>query len=65
MKNEKHDIFDLFKNSRDSGSPLKICAPMVRYSSLPFRHLVKLYRCDLTFTHMMLADSFSKVKIVD
>ena len=45
-----------------AGRPLKICAPMVRYSSLPFRHLVKLYGCDLTFTHMILSDCFSKVR---
>jgi tRNA-dihydrouridine synthase 4 len=31
---------------------------MVRYSKLAFRLLVKLYDCDLTFTPMILADSF-------
>ena len=30
----------------------------VRYSKLAFRLLVKLYDCDLTFTPMILADSF-------
>jgi tRNA-dihydrouridine synthase 4 len=30
----------------------------VRYSKLAFRLLVRLYGCDLTFTPMMLADSF-------
>ena len=30
----------------------------VRYSKLAFRLLVKLYGCDLTFTPMILADSF-------
>jgi len=39
-------------------SPVLICAPMVRYSKLAFRLLVKLYDCDLTFTPMILADSF-------
>lgn len=52
------DLFSLFQKNK---TPLKVCAPMVRYSSLPFRHLVKIYKCDLTYTHMILADCFSKV----
>ena len=45
---------DLF----DSDAPVKICAPMVRYSKLAFRNLVRLYGCDLTFSPMIMADSF-------
>jgi len=37
---------------------VKICAPMVRYSKLPFRLLVRQYGCDLAFSPMILADSF-------
>lgn len=37
---------------------VKICAPMVRYSKLPFRLLVRKYGCDLAFSPMILADSF-------
>lgn len=37
---------------------VKICAPMVRYSKLPFRLLVRKYNCDLAFSPMILADSF-------
>nr|CAH7725417.1 unnamed protein product [Callosobruchus chinensis] len=48
------DIVDLFESKK----LVKICAPMVRYSKLQFRNLVKLYGCDLTFTPMILADSF-------
>lgn len=62
MERKRIDIHRLFKEKNSNGSPLKICAPMVRYSSLPFRHLVKLYKCDLTYTHMMLADCFSKAQ---
>ena len=40
------------------GPPVKICAPMVRYSKLAFRNLVRLYDCDLAFSPMILADSF-------
>ncbi|XP_025074451.1 tRNA-dihydrouridine(20a/20b) synthase [NAD(P)+]-like isoform X2 [Pogonomyrmex barbatus] len=36
----------------------KICAPMVRYSKLQFRTLVRKYGCDICFTPMILADSF-------
>uniref|UniRef100_T2MH84 tRNA-dihydrouridine synthase n=1 Tax=Hydra vulgaris TaxID=6087 RepID=T2MH84_HYDVU len=37
-----------------------ICAPMVRYSKQPFRHLVRRYNCDLAYTPMIMADSFIK-----
>ncbi|XP_045166291.2 tRNA-dihydrouridine(20a/20b) synthase [NAD(P)+]-like [Mercenaria mercenaria] len=37
---------------------VKICAPMVRYSKLPFRMLVRKYDCDLAFTPMIIANSF-------
>lgn len=37
---------------------VKLCAPMVRYSKLPFRLLVRKYGCDAAYTPMILADSF-------
>ncbi|XP_070192063.1 tRNA-dihydrouridine(20a/20b) synthase [NAD(P)+]-like isoform X2 [Littorina saxatilis] len=43
-----------------SGKPVKICAPMVRYSKLPFRMLVRKYDCDLAYTPMIISDSFVK-----
>jgi len=42
----------------EKGTPVRICAPMVRYSKLAFRNLVRLYDCDLAFSPMILADSF-------
>lgn len=39
-------------------SLVKVCAPMVRYSKLPFRMLVRKYECDLAFTPMIIANSF-------
>ncbi|CAH1787401.1 unnamed protein product [Owenia fusiformis] len=39
---------------------VKICAPMVRYSKLAFRSLVRKYDCDVCFTPMIVADSFVK-----
>lgn len=47
---------DLFQ----PGRVLKICAPMVRYSKLAFRSLVRKYECDLCFTPMIIAESFVK-----
>ncbi|KAI6177200.1 TRNA-dihydrouridine synthase [Aphelenchoides bicaudatus] len=39
--------------------PLFICAPMVRYSKLPFRKLVSMYNVDLCFTPMLYAIGYS------
>ncbi|MBW0481412.1 hypothetical protein O181_021127 [Austropuccinia psidii MF-1] len=38
---------------------VNICAPMVRYSKLPFRKLVSEYETHITFTPMILAQEFS------
>ena len=46
-------------DNRDLELPIRICAPMVRYSKLPFRMLVRLYDCDIAYTPMIMADSFS------
>ncbi|KAG5870097.1 hypothetical protein JTB14_013728 [Gonioctena quinquepunctata] len=48
------DVLDIFQDKK----LVKVCAPMVRYSKLQFRNLLKLYDCDLMFTPMILADSF-------
>ena len=37
---------------------LKIQAPMVRCSRPPFRHLCRLWGTDISYTHMIMADSF-------
>ncbi|XP_021201008.3 tRNA-dihydrouridine(20a/20b) synthase [NAD(P)+]-like [Helicoverpa armigera] len=57
MKN-KLNIIDLFDEARGNQSYLKVCAPMVRYSKVQFRTLVKNYGVDLCFSPMILADSF-------
>nr|XP_060635566.1 tRNA-dihydrouridine(20a/20b) synthase [NAD(P)+]-like [Anolis sagrei ordinatus] len=41
-----------------SGQIVKICAPMVRYSKLSFRTLVRKYNCDLCYTPMIVAADF-------
>lgn len=40
------------------GDLLKIQAPMVRCSRPPFRHLCRLWGTDISYTHMIMADSF-------
>lgn len=42
------------------GHIVKICAPMVRYSKLAFRTLVRKYYCDLCYTPMIVASDFVK-----
>jgi tRNA-dihydrouridine synthase 4 len=42
----------------DLGRPVTVCAPMVRYSKLPFRLLVRDWGCDVAYTPMIVADSF-------
>ena len=55
------DIFEEYTSKDEDGLelPLRICAPMVRYSKLPFRMLVRLYDCDVAYTPMIMANSFS------
>ncbi|XP_050181183.1 tRNA-dihydrouridine(20a/20b) synthase [NAD(P)+]-like isoform X2 [Myiozetetes cayanensis] len=50
----RNDPMDLFR----SGQVVKICAPMVRYSKLAFRTLVRRYSCDLCYTPMIVAADF-------
>ena len=40
-----------------------VCAPMVRYSKLPFRLLVREYGVDVTYTPMILAHEFIRSQI--
>lgn len=40
-----------------------VAAPMVRYSKLPFRLLVREYRCDVTYTPMILAHEFIRSQV--
>ncbi|GAA5796908.1 hypothetical protein HPULCUR_002286 [Helicostylum pulchrum] len=42
----------------ESKKRVNVCAPMVRYSKLPFRELVRKYNTDIVYTPMILADVF-------
>ncbi|KAI5710789.1 hypothetical protein M8J76_000335 [Diaphorina citri] len=50
-------VLDLLENGNGY---VKVCAPMVRYSKLNFRQLVRSHNVDLCFTPMIIADSFIK-----
>nr|XP_055046611.1 B-cell receptor-associated protein 29-like isoform X3 [Misgurnus anguillicaudatus] len=50
------NVMDLFNR----GTTVKVCAPMVRYSKLAFRSLVRKYDCDLCFTPMIIAEDFMR-----
>lgn len=45
---------------KDDYNIVKMVAPMVRYSKLPFRMLCRKWGCDLAFTPMIIADSFNR-----
>lgn len=49
---------ELFEIAKQTNRPVRICAPMVRYSRLGFRTLVRKYNCDLAYTPMIIAESF-------
>ncbi|CAG8841199.1 12409_t:CDS:2, partial [Gigaspora margarita] len=42
---------------------INVCAPMVRYSKLPFRELVRGYNVDLAYTPMILAKEFKNSSV--
>ncbi|KAI0461453.1 hypothetical protein LJB42_000749 [Komagataella kurtzmanii] len=48
---------------RNSTKPVTIAGPMVRYSKLPFRELVRFYNVDLVYTPMILAREFVRNKV--
>ncbi|KAK3579343.1 hypothetical protein CHS0354_029635 [Potamilus streckersoni] len=61
MENDQGDEVDyIYKKPLDLFEEkfVKMCAPMVRYSKMPFRMLVRKYDCDLAFTPMIIANSF-------
>lgn len=54
MSRKIKDPIELFH----SGQMVKVSAPMVRYSKLAFRTLVRKYNCDLCYTPMIVAADF-------
>ncbi|XP_045486525.1 tRNA-dihydrouridine(20a/20b) synthase [NAD(P)+]-like isoform X1 [Pieris rapae] len=58
MEKQKTNVINLFNKAKEEKTYLKISAPMVRYSRVQFRSLVKKYNVDLAFTPMILANAF-------
>uniref|UniRef100_T1GK17 tRNA-dihydrouridine synthase n=1 Tax=Megaselia scalaris TaxID=36166 RepID=T1GK17_MEGSC len=56
---EKTDILELFQDAKSSNSFLRVAAPMVRYSKLEFRSLMRRHNVQLCFTPMITADCFA------
>ena len=56
----KINPLEILTEKKKNGDYLKICAPMVRYSKLPFRELVRNYGVDVCYTPMILADCFQR-----
>ncbi|ORZ31210.1 hypothetical protein BCR44DRAFT_250075 [Catenaria anguillulae PL171] len=52
------DIIKLFELKREQGDYAKVCAPMVRYSKVAFRELIRSYNVDICYTPMILANVF-------
>jgi len=55
-------IKKLYSTARENGEYVRVCAPMVRYSRLPFRQLVRKYNVDLAYSPMLISDSFLNSK---
>ncbi|KAK6202283.1 dihydrouridine synthase [Scheffersomyces amazonensis] len=56
---ERHNPLHILKTNRIlKGRPAFIAGPMVRYSKLPFRELVRQYDVDIAYTPMILAREF-------
>lgn len=59
---DSEDLIGLFNRKKQEGAFVKICAPMVRYSKLPFRLLVR-YFYPMTFVQLsdLLLNTFIDV----
>ncbi|CCJ29241.1 unnamed protein product, partial [Pneumocystis jirovecii] len=55
LRNIEDHPLKLFSMAKYERRPLYISGPMVRYSKLPFRSLVRNYSVDLAYTPMMVA----------
>ncbi|EMR08175.1 hypothetical protein PNEG_03348 [Pneumocystis murina B123] len=58
LRNIEDHPLKLFSAAKCEKRPLYISGPMVRYSKLPFRSLVRIYGVDLAYTPMMVAKEF-------
>lgn len=57
-RNPEHNPLRIIARCRKEGRPMLVAGPMVRYSKLPFRQLVRKYKADLVYSPMILAREF-------
>lgn len=57
-RNPENNPIRIIERCREEGRPVFIAGPMVRYSKLPFRALVREYDVDLVYSPMILAREF-------
>jgi tRNA-dihydrouridine synthase 4 len=57
-RDPKNNPLAIIKRCQESNRPVFIAGPMVRYSKLPFRALVREYNCDIVYSPMILAREF-------
>ncbi|KYG41438.1 hypothetical protein M433DRAFT_477446 [Acidomyces richmondensis BFW] len=56
-------VTKIFKEAKKNGRPVHVSAPMVRYSKLPFRLLIRDYNVDIAYTPMILAHEFIRSQV--
>ncbi|KAJ6236514.1 tRNA-dihydrouridine(20a/20b) synthase [NADP(+)] [Anaeramoeba flamelloides] len=56
------DVVEMLRQTREkkNSRPITFSAPMVRYSTLPFRMLCHNHGCDVVFSPMIVAKGFNK-----
>ncbi|KAK6462917.1 dihydrouridine synthase [Scheffersomyces coipomensis] len=63
-REKKHNPLHILKTTKDTqGRPTFIAGPMVRYSKLPFRELVRNFGVDIAYTPMILAREFVRNEV--
>lgn len=62
-RNEDDKPINIIKRCQKEGRPVFVAGPMVRYSKLPFRQLVRDYKCDIVYSPMILAREFVRNEV--
>ncbi|ODV94693.1 hypothetical protein PACTADRAFT_69603 [Pachysolen tannophilus NRRL Y-2460] len=57
-RNPEHNPLAILARCKKEKRPAFIAGPMVRYSKLPFRELLRQYKCDIVYSPMILAREF-------
>ncbi|RLV90836.1 tRNA-dihydrouridine [Spathaspora sp. JA1] len=62
-RDPKYHPLNIIQRAKSENRPAYIAGPMVRYSKLPFRELVRFCNCDIVYTPMILAREFVRNEI--